>query len=63
MARAILRRGRAPVALPILDKPLVDAPISSLVRARTDRLARQVTTLHDTVARMVAAGQLGPADA
>ncbi|MDB4914290.1 MAG: hypothetical protein JWM95_1934 [Gemmatimonadetes bacterium] len=52
LARA-LDEGRAPAPLPSIGKQLGEAQLSDLVRARVDRLARQVRTLHDAVARMV----------
>lgn len=53
MARA-LDEGRAPAPLPSIGARIVEeAALSALVRARVDRLARQVKTLHDAVVRMV----------
>ena len=45
-----LAEGRAPTPLSVMqvDEP----PLPLVVRARFDRLARQITTLHDAVARM-----------
>jgi uncharacterized membrane protein YccC len=48
-----LDEGRAPRPLPALAPKIEEAPLSDLVKARVDRLARQVKTLHDAVARMV----------
>jgi uncharacterized membrane protein YccC len=47
-----LESGGVPRSMPDLDSQTGDAPMSPLVRARVDRLARQVKTLHDAVARM-----------
>ena len=48
-----LESGRLPQTLPKVDASLTQAPMSVVVKARVDRLARQVKTLHDAVARMV----------
>jgi uncharacterized membrane protein YccC len=48
-----LENARLPLALPKVDASLTQAPMSLVVKARVDRLARQVKTLHDAVARMV----------
>jgi uncharacterized membrane protein YccC len=56
-----LENGRDPRGLPDLDLHTGDAPVSPLIKARVDRLARQVKTLHDAVARMApAAERAGP---
>jgi uncharacterized membrane protein YccC len=47
-----LESGRMPVELPRMDAPLSREPTSLIVKARVERLARQVATLHDAVARM-----------
>ncbi len=47
-----LEGGRMPAALADRDAPLSREPMSLIVRARVERLARQVATLHDAVARM-----------
>ncbi|MEO5816868.1 MAG: FUSC family protein [Gemmatimonadaceae bacterium] len=43
---------RVPADLPRIDVTLTQAPMSLIVKARVDRLARQAKTLHDAVARM-----------
>ena len=49
---ASLENARDPFALPELDTPRDAVPLSPLVGARVHRLARQVKTLHDAVARI-----------
>ena len=51
-----LDEGRAPRPLPPIEARHEKEPISPLVRARVDRLARQIATLHDAVARIAVAG-------
>jgi uncharacterized membrane protein YccC len=53
---AALESGRAPDPIALSDRPFGDAQISPLVRARVDRLARQIATLHDAVTRMLRPG-------
>ena len=50
-----LDEGRQPVPLPPIAQRVSSAQLSPLVRARVDRLARQINTLHDAVARMTVA--------
>jgi uncharacterized membrane protein YccC len=47
-----LEAGRMPAVLPGMDTSLSREPTSLVVKARVERLARQVATLHDAVARM-----------
>ena len=47
-----LEEGRGPLALPDIGAPIEQTSLSAVVRARIDRLARQVNTLHDSAARM-----------
>jgi uncharacterized membrane protein YccC len=47
-----LENARVPADLPRIDVTLTQAPMSLIVKARVDRLARQAKTLHDAVARM-----------
>lgn len=49
-----LADGRSPKSLPPFDAEKLDGA-SEVVRARTERLSRQVGTLHDAVARMMSA--------
>ncbi|MEP6730416.1 MAG: FUSC family protein [bacterium] len=49
---ASLENGRAPMSLPNLDAHVAGATASPLVRARLERLTRQVKTLHDAVERV-----------
>ena len=55
-----LEEGRAPSALQALGTPPATV-VSPVVGARVDRLSRQVTTLHDAVARM-ASSEVSPSD-
>jgi uncharacterized membrane protein YccC len=48
-----LESARVPLPFPAMDGTMIGAPLSLVVKARVDRLSRQVTTLHDAVARMV----------
>jgi uncharacterized membrane protein YccC len=47
-----LESSRVPADLPDLDAPRTQVTMSLIVKARVERLARQVATLHDAVARM-----------
>ncbi|MEO5816521.1 MAG: hypothetical protein ABIT20_14705, partial [Gemmatimonadaceae bacterium] len=51
LARA-LEGAKAPVRLPDMETPLSRQPMSLIVKARVERLARQATTLHDAIGRM-----------
>lgn len=46
---------RTPLALPPLAQRVSSSRLSPVVRPRVDRLARQITTLHDAAARMTGA--------
>jgi uncharacterized membrane protein YccC len=50
-----LHEMRPPLALPPLSQRVSSSRLSPVVRPRVDRLARQITTLHDAVARMTGA--------
>jgi hypothetical protein len=47
-----LEHARTPLPLADLDAAMGEARLSPLVSARVNRLARQVKTLHDAVARI-----------
>jgi uncharacterized membrane protein YccC len=47
-----LESARSPLPLPDVDATMGEGPLSPLVSARVNRLARQVKTLHDAVARI-----------
>ena len=55
LARA-LEESRAPAELAVLDAGGASASISPLVRARLERLSRQIKTMHDAVMRLAEAG-------
>lgn len=50
-----LDEGLAPAPLPPIGQRVSSVRLSPVVRARVDRLSRQINTLHDTVARMTVA--------
>jgi hypothetical protein len=56
-----LETTRVPNALPEFRRALVEGVRSPLVKARIERLALQIKTLHDAVVRMNASGASAPA--